>query len=112
MTTQDRAVIAPGDVIVARASPASRFFHRVTPFLFLIPALVLVGTLLIYPFLRSTYWSFTEYGGLGTPTWIGLDNFKQFFDDPAINQSMKNTAYWVVGTMIFPVGLGLLIAVL
>ena len=112
MTTQDRAVTSSGNVIVGRASVGHRFFHRVTPFLFIIPALFLVGILLIYPFVRSTYWSFTEFGGIGTPTWIGLDNYRQFFNDPAIEQSMKNTAYWVVGGMLLPVGLGLLIAVL
>lgn len=112
MTTQDRAALVPGNVIVAKASGWHRFFHRVTPFLFMVPALLLVGVFLIYPFLRSTYWSFTEFGGIGSPTWIGLDNYRNFFDDPAITQSMKNTAYWVVGTMLFPVGLGLLIAVL
>ena len=112
MTTRDPAPPLAGQIITVRVSPLERMVHRVTPFLFLVPALALVGILLIWPFVRSSYLSFTEFNGLGTPKWVGLDNYRQLFHDPAISQSMKNTAYWVIGTMILPVGIGLLIAVL
>jgi ABC-type sugar transport system permease subunit len=98
-------------VTAARASTWSRFSRRIAPFLFLLPAVVLVCALLIWPFLRSSYLSFTSYKGLGTPKWVGLANYRQLLNDPVLSQSMKNTLYWVIGTLVLPVGIGLLIAV-
>ena len=95
-----------------KKSQLASLLHLATPFLFMLPALLLVGVLLIWPFLRSSYLSFTEYGGIGSPTWIGLDNYDKLLNDPVLTQSLKNTFYWVIGSLIFPVGLGLLIAVL
>ncbi|MFL5762191.1 MAG: carbohydrate ABC transporter permease [Thermomicrobiales bacterium] len=98
-------------VMAAKASGWSRLSRRTAPLLFLLPAVVLVCVLLIWPFLRSAYLSFTAYKGLGTPKWIGLANYRQLLNDPILTQSMKNTLYWVIGTLALPVGIGLLIAV-
>ncbi|GAA4696682.1 permease [Phytohabitans rumicis] len=68
--------------------------------------------LLYAPFLYTVVLSFTEYDGLTSPQWVGVDNFVRFFDDPALSTSVRNTLMWVVGTTVFPVGLGLLVAVL
>jgi ABC-type sugar transport system permease subunit len=99
-------------VTAARASSWARVSRRVTPFLFLLPALVLVGLFLIWPFLRSSYLSFTVFKGLGTPEWVGLANYRKLLDDPILTQSMKNTLYWVIGTLALPVSIGLFIAVI
>jgi multiple sugar transport system permease protein len=98
-------------VTVGRTSSWSRLSRHLSPYAFLLPALLLVGVLLLWPFLRSSYLSFTNFKGIGDAEWVGLANYRQFFDDPIISQSMKNTMYWVVGTLVLPVGLGLLIAV-
>lgn len=79
---------------------------------FILPAMVLVAVLLYAPFAYTTYLSFTEFTGLGTPEFIGGENFVTIFTDPTILRSLLNTAIWVVGTLVLPVGLGLLIAVL
>jgi multiple sugar transport system permease protein len=79
---------------------------------FLSPAVLVVALLLYAPFLYTLVLSFTEYDGLTDPRWVGLDNFARFFDDPALLTSVRNTLLWVVGTMVLPVGLGLLIALL
>ncbi|NIK58398.1 multiple sugar transport system permease protein [Kribbella shirazensis] len=64
------------------------------------------------PVLYTFYLSFTEYNGLGTPEFVGLDNFAAMFADSAFLDAVKNTTIWVVGTLVLPVGLGLLVAVL
>ncbi|TDD40742.1 sugar ABC transporter permease [Nonomuraea terrae] len=76
------------------------------------PAALLVAGLLYAPFLWTAYLSLTRYDGLESPAWIGLDNFVKLFDDAALLTSTRNTLIWVVGTMVLPVGLGLLVAVL
>ncbi|MCC2591849.1 sugar ABC transporter permease [Tessaracoccus sp. OS52] len=86
--------------------------ERVTATAFLAPALLLCGLLLYAPFLYTSYLSLTEYNGLGDPEFVGLDKFAQLFQDPNILSSMLNTLMWVVGTLVLPVGLGLMIAVL
>jgi ABC-type sugar transport system permease subunit len=98
-------------VTAARASSWSRLSGRVAPYLFMLPAIVLVSVLLLWPFLRSSWLSFTDFKGIGAAKWVGLDNYRQLLNDPVLTQSMKNTLYWVIGTLVLPVGLGLLIAV-
>ncbi|HEY7031051.1 MAG TPA: ABC transporter permease subunit [Thermomicrobiales bacterium] len=97
-------------VPTGKATSLSRLGRFAGAYAFLLPALVLVGVFLLWPFLRSAYLSFTEYNGLGTPKWIGLDNYRTLIHDPILTSSIRNTLYWVVGTLLLPVGLGLLIA--
>lgn len=79
---------------------------------FVAPAVLLAAVVLYLPFLYTTYISLTEYNGLGDPEFVGFDNYVDMFSDPGLLQSLLNTLYWVGGTLILPVGLGLLIAVL
>ncbi|MEV4623294.1 sugar ABC transporter permease [Asanoa sp. NPDC049573] len=79
---------------------------------FISPAVLVVAGLLYAPFLYTVFYSFTDYDGLTSPKWVALDNFKKFLDDPALTTSIRNTLFWVVGTTIVPVAIGLLIALL
>jgi ABC-type sugar transport system permease subunit len=79
---------------------------------FISPAVLVVAALLYAPFLYTIFYSFTDYDGLTSPKWVALDNFKKFLDDPALTTSIRNTLFWVVGTTIVPVAIGLLIALL
>ncbi len=79
---------------------------------FVAPSVLLVAVVLYLPFIWTTYISFTEYNGLGDPTWVGLENYREMFADPEFLTSIRNTLFWVVGTIALPVGLGLLIATL
>ncbi|MFI6499838.1 carbohydrate ABC transporter permease [Nonomuraea typhae] len=76
------------------------------------PAVLLVAGLLYAPFLWTAYLSLTSYDGLADPEFTGLRNFTRLFEDPALLSSTRNTLMWVAGTMVLPVGLGLLVAVL
>ena len=79
---------------------------------FIVPALALIAVLLYVPFIYTSYLSVTEFSGLGTPEYVGAANYVTIFSDPTILRSLLNTAIWVVGTLVLPVGLGLLIALL
>ncbi|WP_443159580.1 carbohydrate ABC transporter permease [Nonomuraea sp. 10N515B] len=76
------------------------------------PAAILVAVLLYAPFVWTAYLSLTRYDGLEPPAWTGLANFGKLLEDPALLTSTRNTLIWVAGTMVLPVGLGLLVAVL
>jgi multiple sugar transport system permease protein len=64
------------------------------------------------PFAYTTFISFTKYNGLGTPLWVGLKNYVSMFKDPHIVASTLNTGMWVLGTLLVPVALGLVLALL
>ncbi|MFF4195997.1 carbohydrate ABC transporter permease [Nonomuraea sp. NPDC001831] len=91
----------------ARTPMLGRFRHG-----YVAPAAVLVAGLLYAPFLWTAYLSLTRYDGLEPPAWVGMHNFVKLLDDPALLTSTRNTLIWVAGTMVLPVGLGLLVAVL
>lgn len=76
------------------------------------PAVLFVAVLLYLPFLWSVYLGFTHYDGTGTPAWAGLANYRHLMDDTVLATTVRNTALWVAGTLLLPVGLGLLVAVL
>lgn len=79
-------------------------------YLFVSPAVLFVVALLYAPFVWTAYLSFTNYNGLGNPTWAGIKNYTDFFHDPQLWVTVSNTLLWVAGTIALPVGLGLYIA--
>lgn len=102
---RERAAVTP-------SAPGARPKYQWAARGFTAPGVLIVAVLLYLPFLWTTYLSFTRYNGLGTPQWLGLDNYGQLFSDPALLTSLRNTALWVGGTILIPVAIGLLIAVL
>lgn len=89
---------------------ASRLWAGLAPVLFMAPALLLVGTFLLWPFVRTVSLSFTDSDGASSGAWVGLENYRQLANDQIMTDSIINTLLWVIGTLLFPVGIGLLIA--
>ena len=48
-----------------------------TPYLFLAPALVLLGIFVLYPISAVVYYSFTDYDIVWPPVRVGLENYEQ-----------------------------------
>ncbi|WP_413988672.1 carbohydrate ABC transporter permease [Labrys okinawensis] len=84
----------------------------IVPYLFLTPYLVIFALFMLIPTVAAVVISFMHWDILGTPEWIGLDNYRQIFADPLFIQAIVNTFYFVVLTAIPMVVLGLLLAVL
>lgn len=76
---------------------------------FLLPALVLLGALVVYPIGYSVYRSFFDKSG---DSFAGLDNFVEIFTDDTILTAVKNNAIWVVVAPAVSTALGLIFAVL
>lgn len=74
--------------------------------------MLLVTVLLLVPFLVTLYHSFTSFDGLSSPRLVGFDNYVELLSDPDFLRSALNTLIWTFGTLVLPVALGLLIAVL
>lgn len=92
-------------------SVMKRFAHRVGDYGFLLPALVMVGTLLLASGVFTAIISFTKWNLIGSPENVGLDNYVRVLSDPTVQNSLRNTLIWVVGSLLLPVLGGLLLAV-
>ncbi|WP_240139461.1 carbohydrate ABC transporter permease [Streptomyces sp. MUM 178J] len=90
-----------------RRSTARR--HRAVAAAFLLPALVLLGALVVYPIGYSLYRSFLDRTG---DSFAGLDNYAAIFSDDTTFTAVKNTAIWVVLAPTVATALGLIFAVL
>ncbi|GGJ18544.1 carbohydrate ABC transporter permease [Streptomyces brasiliensis] len=77
--------------------------------LFLLPALVLLGALVVYPIGYSIVRSFCNASGDG---FSGVDNYKALFTDDGIRTALKNNIIWVVFAPTVSTALGLIFAVL
>jgi alpha-glucoside transport system permease protein len=82
---------------------------RVRPWLWLMPALVLLFVFLVYPTIDTLLRSFQNKAGTG---FVGLDNYAWFFNSDDAITSLKNNILWVIFLTLFCVGIGLLIAIL
>lgn len=83
------------------------------PWLFVLPALALYTVFLISPAVQSVAISFTDSNGVSpNPAFVGLDNYAQIFQDPVAMLALRNNAVWSLVTIVIPIILGLVLAVL
>lgn len=86
-----------------------------TPYLFLLPALVVLVLTVFFPALQAFYLSFTRFGYDLTqpPEWAGLENLQRLWYDPLFWQTLRNTLLYLVGVVpilvILPLGLAILV---
>jgi len=80
--------------------------------IFILPALIGFLVFYLYPFIRGFYFSLTRYNLLGTPTFIGFDNFTKLFQDPLFWNALVVTVEYVLFNIVFQTILAVAIAVL
>ena len=105
--------------MTARASGTgrARFLRRARrakspyPYWFYLPAFVVFFVLFLLPTFTSFYYSLTRWT-LFESQFIGLDNFKAFFEEPALTKGLTNTVIYAVVTSGLKVVFGMLLAVL
>jgi ABC-type sugar transport system permease subunit len=76
------------------------------------PAVLAAAAFLWVPMAISAYWSFTRYSGLGSPQWVGLDNYTELLHSGRFHQALRNTVVFVGLGMGFGPTLGLATALL
>jgi len=108
-----RSVVAaaPGQ----RVSGAGRLVERYGwPAVFLLPATALIFLFFIVPVVTTLYLSLTNISVITFrhPQWIGLANYQTLLGDPFLPKILGNTGRYVVFTLVFNVGMGLLLALL
>jgi alpha-glucoside transport system permease protein len=78
---------------------------KLRPWIFIGPAILILGVYLIYPTIQTVIISFTEDGGF-------IENYKFVFTDPDMQIALRNNALWLVVGTTGAVLIGLLFAVM
>jgi alpha-glucoside transport system permease protein len=81
----------------------------VRPYVFVGPALVILGVFLIYPVINTIIISFGDRQGEG---FVGLDNYEFVFTDESMLRAIRNTAGWIIIVPAVAVSIGLAFATL
>ncbi|UBU14531.1 carbohydrate ABC transporter permease [Nonomuraea gerenzanensis] len=78
--------------------------------LYLIPSLLLFLAVIVVPFLMNVGASFTRWSGVGTPRWIGLDNYTRLLADERFWESFQHNVGLIVAMAVVPTMIGLVLA--
>ena len=96
---------------------SSMIYKKKSPLLlFLLPAFVFLIAYLYYPFLQNIFNTFLDIGGLGRAAdgvndpWY--ENYARMLTDPNMRTALKNTVILTVCTVVFQVGVALILALL
>ena len=107
---------ASREALKKRQKPFSRFLSNregnVTPYLLLLPSLLLIAFIIVYPFLTGILYSLREGSLLKLGPFVGLDNFVQLFGEPDFRHAALFSLYFAVFNVIGSYVLGLGLAIL
>jgi len=85
--------------------------RNLTRWIFVLPAVIIVGLLFVYPFFSSIFYSFTNKN-LIMPNYrfVGLDNYKGVLSDPNFFSAFFNSIKWTVLSLAGQVIIGFILA--
>lgn len=81
--------------------------EAVLGYLWVAPALILLGTLIAYPFLLALYWSLTSKSAGVAGVFVGLDNFRYLLADPIFQKTLRNTMIFTASSVGIKLVIGL-----
>jgi ABC-type sugar transport system permease subunit len=83
------------------------------PYLFILPTLVLIGLVIIYPLQQAVYLSLVDVSFISPQAkWAGLKNLLNVVQSPTFWLVFRNSAIWTVVVVVFQFLLGLATALL
>jgi N,N'-diacetylchitobiose transport system permease protein len=109
------------------STPGQRHSHKsvrpsglpawAVPYVLLVPGLVVIGALLLYPLVQVAIMAFQKVGlvqisGKKPATWVGLDNFTAIFDNDIFWSSLRNTIVFAVVAVSLTLVVGTAVGVL
>ena len=83
---------------------------RRVAYLYILPAFAFYALFALGPLLYTSYLSFFDWDGLTVGTWIGLDNYKELWDNPGIRTSFVHAFVLIIFYALLPSLLGLVLA--
>jgi raffinose/stachyose/melibiose transport system permease protein len=106
--------LASANAVTTRkqARQTSNWRKTLTPWLFLLPLLIINLVVVLGPSIGSIFYAFTEWSGVGPAKFVGLANFQRMVGDRVFRQAFANNIKWTVLFLTVPICMGLLGAVL
>jgi raffinose/stachyose/melibiose transport system permease protein len=78
---------------------------------YVLPALIVLGLVLLAPLGMTAGLSFTSWDGLGPIKWVGLANYTALLSDPIVVTAMTNAVVMTFFTLAIPIVIGLATAI-
>ncbi len=106
----DREERSPATGASRRRKIGSPWRSRIEVAIFVLPALALFATFVLYPMVQALHYSFYKWNGLGPlDNYVGFENYRMVLDDPMFHQAVKHNMIIVVLSIAIqlPVGLGI-----
>ena len=100
-----RRITLPG-----ASTPRARTGHRKvewTAYLYVFPAFLVFAIFLGVPAVQTAWYSFFEWNGIGTSTWIGVENYLDLFSDQKLRDSFLHAGVLILFYSVVPVTLAL-----
>ena len=79
-----------------------------TAWLFMLPLIVVNVLVVLGPSVATVYFSFTDWSGIGSADWVGLQNYTEIVADADFWLALMHNLIWTAIFLTFPVGMGLL----
>lgn len=84
---------------------------KLTPYFFVIPGLVIILLFVYYPIVQNLIYSVLDWDLFsGTKEFIGLKNYRKLFASDAFWTAFKNNLWYIGISLVFQVGVSLVIA--
>lgn len=104
----------PGKPSIARnrSLNGAKLWRKLKPYLYLLPALLLLGIWMYRPLLNTFYLAFHKWGMVPgtTPEFVGFDNFARLMENKSFIGSIGNTLFYTAGLLPFSILIPLLLA--
>ncbi len=95
---------------VSRALRVRARDTRLGGWLFVLPALMVYGTFVLWPIVKTFRYSLYRWDGVLPARWVGLDNFKTVFTDQRLIGALEHAFELIIFFSGIPVLLGLAVA--
>jgi ABC-type sugar transport system permease subunit len=95
---------------IGREFGRGRLFRAATPYLFLLPAGIVLLLFMAVPVINAIVLSLEVWNGMSPPVWAGFGNYAALLHDRLFVGAAVNTAYFTIVTVIFQTIIPLLVA--
>lgn len=100
--------VRPAAAIADKPKTRSTLFPPYIPYLFLIPATILLVWFRYAPAISAVYFSFTDWDGTSPANFVGLKQYQALFADQVFMQSVKNILIYTFVRTALTAGMALL----
>lgn len=93
-----------------REQPSAVVRHSWTPYVYLLPGLIVYAGFLLAPVFQTGLFSLYEWPGFGPSTFVGLDNYRQLLQDDRFYAAIGHALQLIVFYSLLPLTVGLILA--